>query len=272
VPRDDWFPFNDGPVPAHALANANLQAHLTKLFISGPTNLAGGMTTNFVAVAQLSDNNSGTVQPTRWIGDPFPIGTNGSFTAPNLTTNAALKIIATYTRDMVTQSGTGIVMISRTVIPPVITAQPQSLVTNPGSNVLFSVTATDPEPLRYQWRRNGTNIVNATNTTLALPAVQYTNAGVYSVIVSNSLTSVLSSNATLTLRPTLAAQGRLANGSYQLRLTNAAGSTFAIEGSTNLQTNSWVVLTNVVTSTSPFLFTDPVTNLPRRFYRGRVLP
>ncbi len=55
--------------------------------------------------------------------------------------------------------------------------------------------------MSYQWSFNTTNILGATNATLFLPSAQFTNAGIYSVVISNVVDSVLSSNAVLTVNP-----------------------------------------------------------------------
>jgi hypothetical protein len=83
--------------------------------------------------------------------------------------------------------------------PPAITTQPQSMTVMPGSNVIFTVMANGTEPLSYQWRKNGTNMVNggivsgATNSALTIANVQTNNAGNYTVVVTNSFGSVTSS-------------------------------------------------------------------------------
>ena len=87
--------------------------------------------------------------------------------------------------------------------PPTITAQPQSINTNIGANVSFSVTATGVAPLDYQWRLNATNIVNASDATLGLNNVQTNNAGGYDVIVGNAVGSVTSLVATLSVSPVI---------------------------------------------------------------------
>ena len=88
---------------------------------------------------------------------------------------------------------------------PSITNQPASQVVTVGSNVIFTVGALGNPPLKYAWRLNGTNINNATNLTLTIPNVQLTNAGIYSVVVTDFVgtvvSSVTSSNATLTVVP-----------------------------------------------------------------------
>jgi hypothetical protein len=67
-----------------------------------------------------------------------------------------------------------------------------------GDTATFTVMAGGTPPLSYQWNFNGTNISGATNTLLTLTNVQSSQAGNYAVLVTNTLGSVLSSNAVLT--------------------------------------------------------------------------
>jgi hypothetical protein len=84
------------------------------------------------------------------------------------------------------------------VDPPVITAQPTNLLVLPGANVAFGVSLTGSAPFfRYQWRFNGTNLLNATNAVYAISAVTTNKAGNYSVMVTNAAGSAVSSNAAL---------------------------------------------------------------------------
>jgi hypothetical protein len=81
---------------------------------------------------------------------------------------------------------------------PVIGTQPASQFVLQGSNATFNVTVTGTPPLSYQWWFNGTNIVaGATNASLTLVNVQTTNAGNYSVVVTNIAGSATSSNGVL---------------------------------------------------------------------------
>ena len=80
-----------------------------------------------------------------------------------------------------------------------ITVPPQSLVTNAGATVSFSVTATGTGQLFYQWRFNGANIPGATAGTLSLTNVQLASAGDYWVVVTNSFGSATSAAAQLIL-------------------------------------------------------------------------
>ena len=80
---------------------------------------------------------------------------------------------------------------------PLITSQPQSRVVVRGGSVTFQVQATGAAPLAYQWCMNGTNISGATSTSYALSNIQATNAGIYTVVVTNTAGLATSSNALL---------------------------------------------------------------------------
>ncbi len=83
--------------------------------------------------------------------------------------------------------------------PPVISSQPQSLSLAYGGIATFSVVASGSIPLAYSWRFNSTPISLATNSTLVISNLTQANAGTYSVVVTNTLGSVTSSNAVLTV-------------------------------------------------------------------------
>ena len=86
-----------------------------------------------------------------------------------------------------------------TAVPPAIVTQPLSQTVPVGTNAAFSVVVTGTPPLSYQWTLNGTNLTRATNNPLVLTNVQFSQAGLYAVLVTNFYGSVLSSNATLTV-------------------------------------------------------------------------
>jgi hypothetical protein len=61
------------------------------------------------------------------------------------------------------------------VAQPVITSPPQSQTNIAGTTVTFSVEATDPLPVFYQWQFNSADLTDQTNTTLVLTNVQTAN-------------------------------------------------------------------------------------------------
>src|SRR5215467_5843009 len=82
---------------------------------------------------------------------------------------------------------------------PTIIDQPQSQSVPQGSNVTFTVTVSSVTYPTYQWRFNGNNLADATNSSLTLLDVQPWQGGYYSVVVSNSVGYTISSNALLTV-------------------------------------------------------------------------
>ncbi len=80
-----------------------------------------------------------------------------------------------------------------------ITAQPQGQTVVVGQTATFSVAAGGTPPFGYQWSFDGTNIAGATTATLTLTNVQVSQAGSYSVTVTNATAAVSSSNAVLNL-------------------------------------------------------------------------
>jgi len=91
------------------------------------------------------------------------------------------------------------------VVPPSISSQPTSTTVTEGQSVTFSVSATGTAPLSYQWQRNGVNLPAETGPTLTLRNVASSQAGSYTVVVSNSVRSIQSEAAVLSVRTTLAA-------------------------------------------------------------------
>ena len=83
--------------------------------------------------------------------------------------------------------------------PPSIIIQPTNQIVQVGGTVTFSVAAVGAAPLSYQWLAHGTNLPGATNTVLTLTNVQTSQAGLYSVLVTNSVGSIMSSNALLSV-------------------------------------------------------------------------
>jgi len=78
--------------------------------------------------------------------------------------------------------------------------QPQSQTNNAGDNVVLAGSATGTPTVYYQWLFEGTNLPGATAASLALTNVQFSQQGIYSLLASNSLGAISSSNAFLTVQ------------------------------------------------------------------------
>ena len=113
-----------------------------------------------------------------------------------LTNNGNYSVIVTNLFGSVTSSNAVLLL---TNAPPAITTQPQNQSVLAGQTATFSVAATGTPPLNYQWFFSGTNIAGATANPFTLANVQLTNAGNYSVVITNIAGSVTSSAASLTV-------------------------------------------------------------------------
>lgn len=89
---------------------------------------------------------------------------------------------------------------------PAITLQPVGQTIGAGSNATLRVAATGTAPMSYQWRCNGQALLvpTATQATLALTNVRPSQAGAYSVVISNAAGCVTSSVVSLAVTVSLA--------------------------------------------------------------------
>jgi hypothetical protein len=88
------------------------------------------------------------------------------------------------------------------VLPTILT-QPQDQTVVAGVTATFGVLAAGTSPLRFQWRSNGTKLLEGTNATLALVSVQASQAGAYDVVIGNAAGSITSAVAVLTVEHSL---------------------------------------------------------------------
>jgi hypothetical protein len=81
-------------------------------------------------------------------------------------------------------------------VPVYFSVQPTNQNVLPGTNVTLSSFAIGNGALRYQWRFEGTNILNATNATYSFTGANLTNHhGTYSVVVEDDISTAASSSA-----------------------------------------------------------------------------
>ena len=84
--------------------------------------------------------------------------------------------------------------------PPIITQQPSSQSVAAGANLRLSVLVSGEPPFTYQWVKNGTNISGMISPVLNIRNAAEQDSGVYAVLVSNSVGTVASSNAVVSVR------------------------------------------------------------------------
>lgn len=137
-------------------------------------------------------------------------------------------------------SATSSVATLTVLVPPSITSNPTNLTVGTGDSAVFSVVA-QGSALQYQWFDNtGSQIDGETNASLTLNSIDTTDAGNYSVIVSNAVGAVTSSNAVLTvLGPPIIITPP---DSHTATLSNAT--TFAVEAAGPALVYQWFFNTN----------------------------
>jgi hypothetical protein len=158
--------------------------------------------------------------------------------------------------------------------PPTVTTHPQSQTVTAGANVTFTVVASGTPPLSYQWRFNRAPIPGATGPTLVLNAVQASDAGSYTVVVSNAHGNATSQPAILTVN---AAGGvRLSEVRWvpreglRFKVTAPVGQRWVVEASTDLR--QWLEIGTLEMTTGTREFTDAeAVVFPRSFYRLRQI-
>ena len=93
-------------------------------------------------------------------------------------------------------------VLTTCVAQPVITVQPVGQSVSLGANVTFSSSASGTPPLSYQWRLNDEDLPGKTSTILTLLNIQLTNAGNYTLVVTNLAGADTSHVAVLDVDPT----------------------------------------------------------------------
>lgn len=84
--------------------------------------------------------------------------------------------------------------------PLVLSGIPNQLVLI-GSNMVFDVEVAGTLPISYQWRRNGLNLSTGNARSLVLNPIQFSDAGEYSILVSNRFGTAISSTGRLDVLP-----------------------------------------------------------------------
>jgi hypothetical protein len=160
-----------------------------------------------------------------------------------------------------------------------LTSQPASRLAQTNTSTIFTVGAVGTGTLRYQWRFNGTAILNATNASYALSSIQPANEGAYLCAVSDDFDTLSSVPATLTLiyKPFIAVQPvtvfavegqnavfSAAGGGGTLPLSfrwRTNGFTFTNGIISSTPSNSYLIFTNVSLKYSNNIVTVVITNI-----------
>ncbi|MGZ4973772.1 MAG: immunoglobulin domain-containing protein, partial [Limisphaerales bacterium] len=181
-------------------------------------------------------------------------------------------------------------------VAPTITSQPPNKTATAGTTVTFSVAATSPTTLRYQWQKDGVKMVNggnvsgATTSTLSLTSVTSGDAAFYRCIVLNSSSYTVSSTAGLTVgtvgpsiatRPTSSpsiaplqlTQRGSGLGSVVFQCSSTSGNAYQVQFTDDLQSQNWTNLGDpIIADSDSITINDVSPSQAQRFYRVIALP
>jgi uncharacterized repeat protein (TIGR01451 family) len=164
------------------------------------------VTVNQGAIATLTVAATGTLPAYQWQKNGMDIAgaTSATFVLNNAQTSDAGSFTVIVSNGGSVTSNAAVLTVN---VPITIITQPVSVTTNLGTSASLSVAATGGSPT-YQWKKAGVNIVGATEATLSFGTLLSTDAGSYTVVVTNAAGSVTSSAATLTVisPPTISTQ------------------------------------------------------------------
>ncbi len=158
------------------------------------------------------------------------------------------------------------------VVPPSITAQPQSQTATQGGSFSFTVTASGSNPLAYQWRLGGANVSGATSSAYSKTNAQPADAGNYSVVITNFAGSITSSTVSLhmVVRPTLRVLDWNGTNST-ISFTSVVGLVYTLEYKNALTAAVWTAISPSTNGTgATILLRDSSALVPTRLYRARV--
>jgi hypothetical protein len=114
---------------------------------------------------------------------------------------------------------------------PTISTQPQSETVSVGGSASFTVGASGTAPLAYQWNFDGTAIPGATASSFTIGSAQSSNAGTYSCTVTNSVGTITSTGATLTVSAAVVQKSSASHlVNLSVRSNTASGSQTLIAG------------------------------------------
>ena len=168
---------------------------------TSPTNqtVTAGQTATFTVVA------AGTAPLSyQWQKNGVNIAgaTATSYTTPATATSdsgSTFAVVVSNTVGTVT-SAAATLTVSAAPVGPSITTSPTNQTVTAGQTATFTVVAAGTAPLSYQWQKNGVNIAGATATSYTTPATTASdNGSTFAVVVSNTVGTVTSAAATLTV-------------------------------------------------------------------------
>jgi hypothetical protein len=189
---DSWWAFKSGLVPAFG------QWNFVALVIDpsqGTVYLDDGTGTGLQSATYTPSQGNKTVpwdSPNIGVDLGYDRWFNGAIDEV-VVYDRALSFAEIYNLDLLGKSWPG--------PAPQLIVQPASTTVFPGESARFDVSAVGALPLNFAWRHSNTNLPGATTPTLAIPNVDFPDAGTYLARVTNPVGTTDSNPATLAVVP-----------------------------------------------------------------------
>ena len=269
--------FSNAPLAALPYVGLTLAGNtLYSVAASGGTGNAGAVYSldtnggNFTIIHSFTNNEALSPQSTlaasngTLYGATLSRGTGGSGTVFRLATNGAnFLVLKNFTNGLTGANPKGPVILDgntvfgvanaggptnggtvfRLQLVPLINAPPQNFTTTNGNSASFSVSAASDSALAYQWYFNtNTLLAGQTGSSLNLASTTNTDAGAYTVVISDFIGSITSSPALLTVlsAPAITAQPQ------SLTVTNGNPANFSVTATNGTLTYQWYFNTNTL--------------------------
>lgn len=288
----DYYPNNSNGsftitnVSEHSLGNYYVRAEyfslyavshtvsLTLIYPPSPPSITVnpvGYIQSYLGSNSLSVSATGTPPLSyQWMrnGTNIPSATTTNYIISSLTLAKAgiYTVSVTNASGSVTSSPAGVYML------PTLTSPFSGASALWGQDANLNVGAMGSGTLAYQWYFNGEAILGANGSTYQLAGIQFTNQGLYSVVVSSEYGSVTNTAYQVIVNPANIYIGTCP----KIYLSGTIGYTYIIQSTANLtDVNSWVTETNITLSEPAQFWIDAATDTskpenPRKYYR--VIP
>ncbi|MFI5337026.1 MAG: immunoglobulin domain-containing protein, partial [Opitutales bacterium] len=165
------------------------------------TTAPGGQTVNAGSSASFTvAATSGTTLTYQWYLNSVAISgaTAATYSISSVQTSDAGSYTVAVTNSVGTTTSTAVILTVN-VLPIITTPPVASQTVDAGNAVSFTVAASGVGSLTYQWYKGGVAISGATGSTYTIYSPQAGDAGIYTVAVTDSTGTALSSAATLTV-------------------------------------------------------------------------
>lgn len=149
---------------------------------------------------------------------------------------------------------------------PQITTQPIAKSVTVGQSVSFGVAAIGTGTLNYQWQKNGSNISGATSAIYTIPSATFSQAGSYSVVVSNANASTPSSSVALAVTQDSAAF--LPDGAATVVTGGSAGSTVTATTAANFKSYAESTTPYIINVSGTLSLSGPVSVKSNKTIQG----